>query len=439
METKPIANFEAESYVLGYMLLNHDVFQQCVRRLVPADFFDSTHRTIFKVLTEFCQSEVDEYARASVCWEMLRRKTTTKAASVELARLIADFKDWAKSAHDVAFWTRTLIDVSQRRATVIFAGNLVDAAQSVDSDYMAVLKENYDAITSRALSTERVPLVGGLVGSVLEDMEASKGGANMVTSGFDMIDSHCGGFEKGEMVCVGALTGVGKSAFAMACAIHAAQQGRSVAYFSLEMTNDQLQKRILANLSGVNLSDITKATYTKSDRSKIVEASNQMHSWKLAIYDRGVSKMKDIWAKATAHRNDHGIDLIVIDYLQLIRPSNSKLGLFEAITEASKDAKEMAKEFRVPVIGLAQLNREAVKEADPRKHHLKGSGSLAEDADKIVLLSHRLMEDNEERQPNSVPVRIRLDKVRQGQETVFRYWFNGAHQKYISSQYDFSF
>lgn len=436
---QPLSNVEAEKYVLAFMLLNRDAYHLCVRRLLPADFFDNDNRQIFNILADCCGKEPDEPARLSKCWHELKQKRKTIEASKKLASLMMEFQTWAASAPHLTYWVNKTIDVSQRRAAVVFAGELADAASSIDSDYLAVLEKNYEAITKRASTTERAALVGDTIVTTLEEMEDGRSGkGGQLTTGIKSFDEHCGGFARGESICIGGTPGAGKSALGLAIAVHFAQQGRSVAYISLEMTASQLQKRILAQLTNVNLSDIVRGTYTPDERRRMVQSTAEIASWRFSIYDRSDVSIRDIYAQVVSHKTDHGLDLVVIDYCQLIRFDSPKLTIVEGLTKITRSIKVMAKDLMVPIINLAQLNRESVKAGKPGKEHLKGSGSLAEDSDNIMLLCDRPPDPNEDGKDGK-PITLIVDKLRQGEECELRLVFDGAHQRFNSPNKEWDF
>lgn len=436
---QPLSNVEAENYVLAFMLLNRDAYHVCVRRLLPADFFESENRQIFSILAECCGKEPDEPARLSKCWHELKQKRKTAEASKKLGRLLSDFQTWANSAPHLTYWLNKVVDVSQRRAAVLFAGELVDAASSIDSDYLDVLETNYEAITKRASSTERASLVGDTIAATLEQMEDGKvRGGGLLSTGIGPFDNLNGGIARGETICIGGTPGAGKSALGLAVAVHFAQQGRSVAYVSLEMTQDQIQKRILAQLTDVNLKHIVMGTYSREERAKMVGAIAEIGSWKFAVYDRSNVRMRDIYAQVLSHKTDHGLDLVVIDYCQLIKHESPKLTMYEGLSYVSRDIKVMAKDLNVPVLNLAQLNRESIKAGKPRKEHLKGSGSLAEDSDTILLLSDRDPNPNED-DSTGRPILLNVDKARQGEEGELSLVFDAAHQRFKSPSKEWDF
>lgn len=431
MTDKPISSLEAEDSILAYMLLNDDAYKVCSRKLCLADFYDDANRSIYRILADCCGKEPDQAARLTRCWHELRQSMRTKAASAKLGQLMCELSHWAKTAPALQYWIRKLVDCSQRRAVVLMAQEVTEAATSASGDFLDVLRANYKSIMDRAASTESASLVGDTVFQMVEQLEEAKSNPSRMLTGIEALDHHCGGVARGENVVIGGMTGTGKSAISLAMAVHAASHGRSVAFFSLEMTAAQLQQRILAQLACVNLRNIVTSSYTKDERRAMVEASVEMQTWKLAIYDRANVRVRDIYAQAMSHKADHGLDLVVLDYCQLVKPDNPKASIYEGLTQVSRDIKIMAKELCVPVLNLAQLNRESIKAGDPRCEHLKGSGSLAEDADTVMLLSERQLEDGEKLENGQKAVRLRLDKARQGERAVFRLLFDAPYQRFV--------
>lgn len=210
-------------------------------------------------------------------------------------------------------------------------------------------------------------------------------------TGYENLNKITGGLKSQNLILIAARPSNGKTTLAMNIATHvAAVEGKPVLVFSLEQSGVELTKRQLAAMSGVNLRELRYSADKDAQFSKITSASSKLAGLPLYIDDRGGLTTSQIRAEARRLKAKHGLALVVVDYIGLIRPANPRTEILEHITRTSADLKLMAKELGVPVMALSQLNRKA--DADgrrPKLHDLRDSGSLEQDADMVILLSRK--------------------------------------------------
>lgn len=211
-------------------------------------------------------------------------------------------------------------------------------------------------------------------------------------TGFESLDAETYGWQAGDLVVLGARPSIGKTVFSMDTAIAAAELGKKVAYFSLEMRRRQLERRMLSKLSRVPMQRIQSGYLGEGDFEKLSEALTHLHALPLFIDDKAGRTAQDIRAACRQMRSEHGLDLVLVDYVQLMQGSLNRRGATrnEEVTDISRRMKLLADELAVPVLLLSQLSRARDDRGDkkPRLEDLRESGALEQDAD-IVLFLHR--------------------------------------------------
>ncbi|MDV6030377.1 MAG: AAA family ATPase [Phycisphaera sp. RhM] len=214
-----------------------------------------------------------------------------------------------------------------------------------------------------------------------------------VSTGFESIDNTAGGMFPGEMIVLAARTSIGKTAMGLQLALTAARDGRNVLMLSLEMPELQLAQRIAAGQVGVSLTDQRTANHTQTDTDRIRQFAYEQRDVNLMIRPARRATVAQIAGYARATKATTGLDLVVIDYLQLIAPRDRKTPRYEQVTEISSEIKTLATELNIPVLALAQLNRQGEGDA-PKLNHLRESGAIEQDADSVWFL-HRARDSTE--------------------------------------------
>jgi replicative DNA helicase len=213
-----------------------------------------------------------------------------------------------------------------------------------------------------------------------------------LNSGFPDLDRLTGGFNDGELTILAARTSVGKTSMAMQMARNAALLGQTVLFVSLEMSQSELTQRLLCGLTGVDGRRLRIGRPSTDDTDRLMEAWEQCRQAPLYIADAPSQRMTQIEATARRLKAQEKLRLLVLDYAQLVEPEDRKIPRHEQVSQVSRRLKQLAKELDIPILALAQLNREAAASDRPRLYHLKESGSLEQDADTVLLL-HRPDDD----------------------------------------------
>jgi len=386
------ANVDAERAVLGSILLKPDVCDDVSLLVRPDDFADEAHQLLYGHLLTLHNS--GKRIDVTIVLELLRTKgdldriggTSALASVVEAVPHAAHATHYAQIVRDKAL-LRALIDAG--------TDILRDAYDSVDEprQLLARAEEKIFAILEDRSSAEAQP-IQAVLEDVLQRMDARMqhdhaiGG---VETGFTELDTLCGGLHNSELIILAARPSMGKTAFAMNIAEHVAIDIRQpVLFVSLEMAAMELADRLLCSSAQVNGHRLRNGTISQEDRRRLVQKSSEISAAPLYIDDSPGRTLTEIAAVARRLKRRQGLALVVIDYLQLIEPDNPRDPRQEQVARIARRLKGMSRELDIPVMCLAQLNRQAEVSRDnrPRLHHLRESGAIEQDAD-VVMFVHR--------------------------------------------------
>lgn len=431
-----LADYEIERTVVAMMAMNKTSCLKASTILMDADFTDATMRTAFLELKEHRQKENQERQTAMIM--RIRKAATNPSQAVAmLSKALIDNDHLRSTTYGLEIYIDRLVNLSMRRAMCLMADKMTKAAENLDDGYVDVMREQYDAIMARSTIVSDLPALGDILIARLDDMTTEKKQVTRIMTGIRKIDHEVGGFEPGEMIAIAGQPGVGKSAMAMQVAIAAASSGKAVSYFTLELSKEQLADRMFSNVANVPFKHVLDATMTREERGQLVVAANEMASWKFAINDLGTANLATIRALAERQQNEIGLDLLVIDYLQLVDVGTSKnANRTELITNLSRKVKAMAKDMKVAVMILCQLNREGEQDADPTLAQIRESGAMGQDCDMALILSKRDSEPGEVLVGKSVAVKANIAKNRRGIAGKVNIVFDGSYQRFSDSTID---
>ncbi|MBQ6391619.1 MAG: replicative DNA helicase [Eggerthellaceae bacterium] len=402
---KPIpSNIEAEKSVLAACMLNAEILEEIVLKLKPANFFRPAHRIIFEAICNLHARRipVDQISLA----DNLNASGQLDAVGgrsyiVELADNTFALTNWSNHA-DIVKRTSVLRDLIYASTQIsALAYNAPDDLDEVVEDAERTLFE----VTEQRVSSSFTKMDALLTEAFEEITKLADRGSHMagVPTGFKDVDNLFHGLRGGDLVILAARPGIGKTSFALNMATNAAKSGTSVAFFSLEMSASQLVQRILCAEARISHSKIRGGYISEGDWGAIADASNRLSKLELFIDDSpGLSILE---ARAKARRElrsvEPGKGLIIVDYLQLMQPPQTRRDGNRAVEvgEISRGLKVLAKEMNMPVIALSQLSRavEMRGKKRPQLSDLRESGSIEQDAD-IVMFIDRSMDEIEAEQ-----------------------------------------
>jgi replicative DNA helicase len=387
----PPHSVEAEKAVLGAALREPDTLNLVADKVRPDHFFLDVHREIYTAMVELYHQ--NEPTDLLVVADKLRRSAKDSeylgpAYLVELteaAPVSQNIEYYAKLVREY-YYLRRIIDACQTtvKKAMAFDGKVSGFIEDVEKEFLRISNEQDVQGISTAVE---------VLDSTLAELESRIGTDDSLTgvpSQFADLDRITGGWQRSDLVIIAARPGMGKTAFALNVVTNAVKEGKSTIVFSLEMSKNQLMMRILSSEARIDSSRLRKGDLTEDEQDRLMHAARGLGHLPLGIDETPSISLLELRSRCRRFKKEHGLDLVVIDYLQLMGPSGTKK--YESrereISEISGGLKALAKELNIPVIALAQLNRGPDSRPDkiPKLSDLRESGSMEQDADMILFL-----------------------------------------------------
>jgi len=389
-------NIEAEQSVIGSILLNNEIFDEINLLINSKNFYDPMHQKIFMAiekliysgmlanpitLKNYFENEKDELNIPNYLFKITKFSTSSRQA-IEYSKLIYDL-----------YVKRELIKISE---------NIIDAAKlnDLDNDGKSIIenfeKSLFDLAEKGSFSSSLVKFDEAMKMTIEMASSAYKNeeGIVGVPTGLTDLDYRLGGFHKSDLLIIAGRPSMGKTALATNIAFNAAKKiqndGRksTIAFFSLEMSSEQLSTRILAEQSRIKSNDIRRGKISEEQFDKFIEISKNISELPLYIDETPAISIAALSNRARRIKRLYGLDMVVVDYIQLMKASNFREGRVQEISEITQGLKALAKELSVPVLALSQLSR-AVEHRDDKKPQLsdlRESGSIEQDADVVMFV-----------------------------------------------------
>ncbi|MFO0898953.1 MAG: replicative DNA helicase [Pirellulales bacterium] len=389
------SELEAERAVLASVLLSAEVLDDVQLEIDRDDLFDEAHRLIYERMLALYNSgrKLDVTTLVS----SLRKERGGGESALDLAgglEYLTSLLELRPTASGAAYYARLVREASLlRQLQKAAADTLSDVARRPESarDAVGEAERRIFAISEREMRAQDARPIGEAIDAAMAELTARREGvAPGLCSGYRPLDDVTGGLRPGELVVLAARTSMGKTALALNIAEHVSRsEGRPVLYVSLEMSRVSLADRLLGSLARVDSRRLRAGVLTPEERREIVAASSLMHDAPLVVDDAPTRSAREIAALARRLKRREGLGLVVVDYLQLVEPEDRRVPRQEQVAAVSRRMKGMARELGVPVLCLAQLNRQAdTGEERPKLSHLRESGAVEQDAD-VVLFVHR--------------------------------------------------
>ena len=389
----PPQSIEAERSVLGGLMLDDQSWFDLVELIKPSDFYRTQHQIIFEAMMVI-ENKDQPLDAVTLSEELQNQGQLEKVGGVGY---LADIADSTPGATNVLAWARIVRERSILRQLIGAANNIADAAFNPDgreSDLLLELAEqSVFQISENRFNDGGPEKIGpALLQSAVEKVQflfANKGSITGVPSGFKDLDKKTTGFQDSDLVIVAGRPSMGKSALAINFVEHAIMSDRSALVFSLEMPSEQIVMRLLSSLGRIDQNRLRTGELLDEDWTRFTGAVSQLRDKKLYIDDTAALTPADLRSRARrVDRESGGLDLIVVDYLQLMRTTNNGENRAVEISEISRALKALAKEMDCPVIALSQLNRQLESRPDkrPMMSDLRESGAIEQDADVILFI-----------------------------------------------------
>ena len=389
-------NIEAEQSIIGSILLNNEIFDEINLLINSKNFYDPMHQKIFMAiekliysgmlanpitLKNYFENEKDELNIPNYLFKITKFSTSSRQA-IEYSKLIYDL-----------YVKRELIKISE---------NIIDTAKlnDLDNDGKSIIenfeKSLFDLAEKGSFSSSLVKFDEAMKMTIEMASSAYKNeeGIVGVPTGLTDLDYRLGGLHKSDLLIIAGRPSMGKTALATNIAFNAAKKiqndGRksTIAFFSLEMSSEQLSTRILAEQSRIKSNDIRRGKISEEQFDKFIEISKNISELPLYIDETPAISIAALSNRARRIKRLYGLDMVVVDYIQLMKASNFREGRVQEISEITQGLKALAKELSVPVLALSQLSR-AVEHRDDKKPQLsdlRESGSIEQDADVVMFV-----------------------------------------------------
>jgi replicative DNA helicase len=410
------ASVEAERSILGAILLDNHSYNEAAEKLSSEDFFLDSHRRIYSRMAELidAQRAVDIVTLAE---ELARRKEVEAVGGVAY---LASLTEGLPRRPSIEEYVRIVKDKSLARQLIIICNTAITRAADQSDEALVVL----DSAESGLLEVSERGITRGFAGipeiirdsfGTIDNLYAQQKEVTGLATHYTQFDKMTSGLQSSDLIIIAARPSMGKTAWAINIAENAAvRDGKVVAVFSLEMSKESLLRRMLASQALVSMQKIQTGFIPKADRSKLMEALERLAEAKIFIDDTPAIALSEMRAKARRLQRQQGVlDLIVIDYLQLMTASTFGAGAkryenrTQEVSAISRGLKALAKELRVPVVALSQLSRASEQRGGDKKpmlSDLRESGSIEQDADVVAFIhrdSYYNKDENGEEDPDS--------------------------------------
>ena len=432
----PPHSVEAEQAVIGGLMLRNQSWETIADRIVEEDFYRRDHRVIFRAIAELAEQDSPRDVITLSEWLAERSELDNVGGLAYLGGLAQD----TPSAANISAYAdivrersvlRQLIDVGHEVAESAYhpdGKTSKDLLDSAETRVFAIAEQSNR--TKQGFQNIRTVLAGAL--DRIDTLFTSDSTITGLETGFDDFDAKTSGLQAGDLVIVAGRPSMGKTTFAMNIAEYAAIKGDgSVAVFSMEMPGEQLAMRMIASLGRVELGKLRSGNLTDADWPRITSAISLLdQKGNLFIDDTPGLTPMELRARSRRLKREHGLSLIVVDYLQLMQSSRRGENRATEVSEISRSLKALAKELSVPVVVLSQLNRSLEQRPDKRPimSDLRESGAIEQDADVIVFI-YRDEVYNEESNDKGI-AEILIRKQRNGPTGTVRLTFLGQYTKF---------
>lgn len=424
----------AEQAILGSMLVDKDAVNSAVEVLKPDDFYREDNKEIYSAMIEVYGTgrQIDMITLKE---QLKLRGTLEKVGDVAY---IATLIDNVPTTSNVESYVKIVEEKSTLRKLIKVANDIIKLGYSqteeVDTIIEQTEKKVFDVLQDRnSKGYESIKQVLINVFDELEDMYQNKRKMSGIESGFIDLDTKISGLNPSDLLIVAARPAMGKTAFVLNIATHVAKYVNTpVLIFSLEMSADQMVKRIVSSEAEVDSMKLKNADLNSEEWLKLGEASGKLSDIPLYIDDTPGLSSTELRAKCRKAKLEKGVGLIIIDYLQLMESKNKLSSRQQEITEISRSLKILAKELKVPVIALSQLSRASEGRTDhrPMLSDLRDSGAIEQDAD-IVMFLHREDYYNPDTEKKNI-AEVILAKNRSGSSGTVELAWLGQYTKFAN-------
>ena len=392
LERVPPQSLEAEQAALGAMLMEREAIARVVDLLEPDDFYSPQHQLLYRVILDL----FNDSAPVDLVTVQARLQDRGQLEQAGGTSYLLTLQESAPTAAAVGHYARIVREKATLRALLRAAGEIRNLVHTSGDEGVETILDRCEqavfAVSERTITPAFTPLrdlLGETYDRIDEMQESHRPGTGLLT-GYDDLDALTSGLQPSDLIVIAARPSMGKTALALNIGSYIAKtQHKTVAAFSLEMAKEQLALRLLCSEAGVNQQNVRQGFVDRGDMDRIAIAASELYKAPMYFDDTPSMTVLEMRGKARRLRSEHGLDLIIVDYLQLV----SGYGRFEnrnqEISQVARSLKALARELRVPVIALSQLSRAVEARGHPRRpllSDLRESGSIEQEADVVAFI-----------------------------------------------------
>ncbi|HEX9725414.1 MAG TPA: replicative DNA helicase [Vicinamibacteria bacterium] len=417
-------SLDAERTVLGAILIENESFHHASEILRQDDFYRQAHQKIFARM-ESLSSRGQGIDLVTLKEELARVGELEAAGGIAY---LTSLVDGVPRATNVPYYSRIVKEKSVLRSLISSANRIIQSCFDEPEDTASVLDQAEKTIFEIAEGSIRTGFepVSDIVRSTFKSIDELSERREMVTgvpTGFEKFEELTSGLQRSDLIIVAARPAMGKTSFCLNVAQHAGLTGRSIGILSLEMSKEQLVLRMLCSEARVDMHRLRSGFISEKDWSKLIQAVSKLSSARIFIDDSPSLSVLEMRAKARRLKLEHGLDLLIVDYLQLMQGRGRFENRNQEIASISRSLKGLAKELNIPVVALSQLSRAPEGRGDhrPQLSDLRESGALEQDADVVVFIYRE--EEYNETPENKGLADLIISKQRNGPTGVVRVAF----------------
>ena len=434
-------NLEAEQAILGCVLIDNEIMTSLSDEMKVQDFYDRRHQILFTAMLNIYKSQMQIDFTTLIAELQIKNQLIEAGGAVYLSSLI----DAVYTTANIADYIQIVQDAALKRNVIAAATSIAEAGYNANYDSAGYIDyaERLLSDLAKRRRTEGFTPIDTVLDNVKNIMLANRardGELTGISTGFEKLDEVTLGLQKDNLIILAARPAMGKSAFAMNIAINASAKNVNengeplhVALFSLEMSQEAIVQRMTASQARVNLTNILKGSLNQKEMLLVESANDELSGLNIYFCDQGTVTVADIRAKCRKQKQSTGLDLVIIDYLQLINGSSKNGNRQEEVANISRSLKQMARELGVPVIALSQVGRKLEDREDkrPNMSDLRESGSIEQDAD-IIMFLYRDGYYNKNSEKVSNLTELIIAKNRGGVTGTLQFLFQGEYQLFTT-------
>lgn len=434
----PPQDIIAEKSLLGAVMIDENVLPEVITVIKPTDFYEENHRLIFEAM----QNLYDAHKPIDLLTLTNELKSLKKLKQIGGAAYLTELSNFVPAASHAKAYADIVNKASTQRRLIKAGTEIINKAYEDGAEINELVgkaEQELFEVSDNVVRSDYRPM-GELLDDAFERIETlqkNKGALRGLKTGFRDIDKKTAGFQKGDLIIVGARPAMGKTTFAQNLAYNIASiNKKGVLFFSMEMAANEIIERMISDVSGVNNWNIRTGNVSDDEFAKIGDAMAEMNEIPIYIDDTSSMTIMELRNKARRAMHDHDIGIVIVDYLQLISGSDRYAGnRVQEVTEISRGLKILARELNIPVVALAQLSRNVTGRDNPRPvlSDLRESGSIEQDAD-LVMFLHRpdYYKQNDDNYEETHITELLIAKHRHGEVGKIELYFHPELLRFMS-------